>query len=272
MGEYEKIINRYGSRGMDLLLPYLDENYIEKTAEHIISWDKGNVFIATGFYVKGYAETDGPPGTYALGKAILKAGFNPVIITDRFCNGFFEKYGFEVVYADFREADEFYLQLLESYKPTGMISVERCGINKENDYANMRNISIKDHTAGIDRLFELRNARIPTAGIGDGGNEIGMGNVAGVIEEKLDLCPSTVCVDDLVLATVSNWGAYALAHYISKKAAGEKCFDAAEIYDYLTYITSLGAVDGVSGENVNKVDGFEWSVEAEIIAAILAVE
>ncbi len=49
------------------------------------------------------------------------------------------------------------------------------------------------NTARLDYLFEHG---IPSVGIGDGGNEIGMGNLAEVIPG----------VDRLVLASVSNWG------------------------------------------------------------------
>ena len=45
--------------------------------------------------------------------------------------------------------------LLSKYAPVCLISIERCGHNLRNDYANMRGISIAGQTAPIDKMFEL---------------------------------------------------------------------------------------------------------------------
>ena len=54
-----------------------------------------------------------------------------------------------------------------------------------------------------------------TIGIGDGGNEIGMGKLpAGLIAQHVPNGAQIACVtscDHLVVAGVSNWGAYGLA-------------------------------------------------------------
>ena len=42
---------------------------------------------------------------------------------------------------------------IEEYNQIGMISIERCGLNIHNKYANMKNISINEHTAEIDLFF-----------------------------------------------------------------------------------------------------------------------
>ena len=49
-----------------------------------------------------------------------------------------------------------------------------------------------------------RQEGIPTFGVGDGGNEIGMGNLKEVIMSKLALTPCDIEVDALIIATVSN--------------------------------------------------------------------
>ena len=63
MGETESIILRHSGRGMNLLREYLPEDYCAEAAKEILSWPKGIVFLTTGFYVAGFAETDGPAGT-----------------------------------------------------------------------------------------------------------------------------------------------------------------------------------------------------------------
>ena len=160
----------------------------------------------TGFYVAGYAETDGPLGTEVLAQALKKLGYQPVIITDALCKDYFEPMGLEVEYVPFDADASFYQDLLLNRDPVGLISIERCGINSKNDYANMRGVSIRENTATIDQLFSLAHKKgLPTWGVGDGGNEIGMGNLKDVISKKLSLVPCVNKVDHLVIATVSNW-------------------------------------------------------------------
>ena len=150
-------------------------------------------------------------------KGIGQTWYHPIIVTDKYCKGFFEVEGLEVKYVHLGDGKEEYEKLLEECQPVALISIERCGRNVQNDYANMRGISIKDKTARTDILFEMaRQEGIPTFGVGDGGNEIGMGNLKEVIMSKLALTPCDIEVDALIIATVSNWGAYALAAYMQK--------------------------------------------------------
>ena len=105
----------------------------------------------------------------------------------------------EVVYAPIDAPKTYYQDLLKQYQPAACIAIERCGENVQGDYANMRGVSIAEHTARIDELFELaKEQHIPTFGVGDGGNEIGMGNLKEVISEKLSLVPCRTCVDHLI--------------------------------------------------------------------------
>ena len=266
----EDIVLRYSKRGMTILREYMTEDYCAESAKDILSWEKGTVFLTTGFYVAGFAETDGPVGTVMLAKALKTLGYHPVIVTDHFCKGFFEPEGIDVVYMDLK-ADETYCQtLIDNYQPVGMISIERCGKNTGGDYANMRGVSIADNTAPADLLFELARESIPTIGVGDGGNEIGMGNVADIITEKLSLVPCKVCVDRLVIATVSNWGAYAITAYL-QKFTGVKVFpDFQWVHDYISMTVDLGSVDGVLKEHIIGVDGFDMQIEKEIVDALTA--
>ncbi|MBO7276057.1 MAG: DUF4392 domain-containing protein, partial [Clostridia bacterium] len=112
--------------------------------------------------------------------------------------------------------------------------------------------SIAEHTAPIDRMFDL--AQCPTVGIGDGGNEIGMGNLKDVIESKLSLVPCRTKVDKLIVATVSNWGAMALGG-----AMGYLPSDSEHLEAYEACVRH-GYVDGISKEVTLTEDGFDLSV------------
>lgn len=145
-------------------------------------------------------ETDGPLSTVAVAEALNHLGFHSVVVTDKYCKGFFELKQLDVEYVDIAADEQVYEDILDKYNPVYMISIERCGENAEHEYANMCGVSITSETAAIDHLFELAPEKhIPTIGVGDGGNEIGMGNVKDIISEKLELNPCVVPVDDLIL-------------------------------------------------------------------------
>ncbi len=250
---------------MNVLRDYLPRNYCTLAAKEILSWERGVIGIATGFYVAGHAETDGPAGTVTLAKALGKLGFDPVIITDEFCENFFELEELKVRYMSLQADEDYCRSFLEDLNPVGMISIERCGKNRGNRYANMKGIDIGDHTAPIDRLFSLAYGNVPTIGIGDGGNEIGMGNLAGIISRKLSLTPCEVRTDLLVIASVSNWGAYALAEMLGELTRICLLPSSDEIEEYIEKTVNIGSVDGVTHKQLVSVDGNDISIEKEII-------
>ncbi len=265
----EDIILRHSQRGMQKLRPHLPQDYCRQAAEEICSWKRGVVFLTTGFYVAGYPETDGPTGTAVLASVLRDMGFRPVIVTEPENAELFRIRDFEVAAAEVGVDVDFFRQLIFEYHPVGMISVERCGINAENDYANMRGISIREHNASTDILFQIaHDYDIRTVGVGDGGNEIGMGNFADIIKQELSLVPCVVTVDYPVIASVSNWGAYGLAAYLSILAGKNLMPSYAWAAEYMKETVEIGSVDGITHERVTHVDGFDESVEQEILDAL----
>lgn len=217
----------------------------------------------------GYAETDGPLGTVAVALALEKLGFHPVIVTDRYCKGFFEVKNLDVEYVPIGVDGTIYDEILTKYQPVYLISIERCGRDSSRQYRNMRGICITQETAGLDQLFELAAKRkIPTIGVGDGGNEIGMGNLQDVISRDLNINPCVVPVDDLIIATTSNWGAYAIAAYLQILSGEEVLVSFTEIEKYLRQIINIGSVDGVTGKREMGVDGFNMIIEKEILDSL----
>ena len=275
--EIENIIMSHSNRGMPILRKHLPPNYCKDAAEYILSWEKGVIFITTGFYVAGHAETDGPPGALILCLILKKLGYIPIILTDKYCQNFFEKYDIKIIYMDIKMENENKINFIEKaineYNPVGMISIERCGLNTENKYANMRNIDISEHTAEIDLFFSNYYNKIPTIGIGDGGNEIGMGNLEYIIKDNLNLVPCKIKVDKLIISSVSNWGGYGLAAYLCLLTKNKEFFETVEetVKNYIKYIISLGSVDGVTHENKEKVDGNDIDIELNIIRSLLKV-
>ena len=261
----EDIILKYSRRGMPVLRELLPENYCLDAAEEILSWKRGTVLLTTGFYVAGYAETDGPLGTMALAGALRKLGFFPVIVTDRYCEGYFEAEDIAVEYMDLDADDAAADAILEKYQPVGLISVERCGRDLNGIYANMRHVDISAGTAPCDALFLKALGTIPTIGVGDGGNEIGMGNVAEAVRTRLGLVPAEVKADILVIATVSNWGAYGIVAALEQLTRLPLLLSFSKAERFLRRTVDMGSVDGISHEHIVRVDGFGMETEKEIL-------
>lgn len=266
MKKIEDVILVNGAPEIMLLREYMKGDFCKEAVEEILRWEKGTVLLATGFYVGGYGESDGPAGTICLERALKKLGYKPVVITDHTCEGYFELMGAEVVYIGLEDTDDMLEALLAKYEPVGMISIERCGKNLEGYYANVRNCSISSHVAPVDRLFELAYGKIPTIGIGDRGNEIGMGNMADIIRTKTYLVPSRVKTDVLVIATVSNWGAFGMAAYLEKLTGITLFPDNDEIEHYYRMGCVLHHVDGLTREvDHTLIDGINRDVERNLV-------
>ena len=257
MGKLEELILKHSWRGMDILRRYLPEDFCYEAAQAVLSWKRGTILLTTGFYVNGHAETDGPPGTLLLIEALQKLGFVPVVVTDEICKGYFEENGIETVYFPIGAEDADCRDCLTRLDPVGLIAIERCGKNTLGFYENSGGDTMESVTAPVDRLFEL--ATVPTIGIGDGGNEIGMGKLASVIEASLSLKPCRVTADHLIVATVSNWGAIALAGalgYLPSESAFLHAYQQAQRFGY---------VDGFTGDSTLTEDKFSLDVGLQLL-------
>ena len=225
------------------------------------------VGIVSGFYIPqaGAGETDGPPGAKVVGDALRALGIEVDYITDRWNEPLFRALDIE--------------PLLEPYdyvtrsEPTHLVAVERAGRGRDGRYRNMRGLDISATTAPLDELFlEAGRRGLTTIGIGDGGNEIGMGKVfaeaLSTIDHGADIA-STVATDFCIAAGVSNWGAYGLAGALSVLSgrdllpSAEKC-----VNDIVRVVQSGGAVDGVTHRREATVDGLDLSASVRMLENI----
>ncbi|MCY4655047.1 MAG: DUF4392 domain-containing protein, partial [Dehalococcoidia bacterium] len=134
-------------------------------------------------------------------------------------------------------------------------------------YRNMRGRDITDYNARIDHLF---HSDVPSVGIGDGGNEIGMGNLAKEVTqvESLVKIPCVTQTSKLMLASVSNWGGYGLAAALSALSGRNLLPSIEEEQQLLRDTVDLGAVDGMSAKQEYKVDGFTVEENSEALQAL----
>jgi hypothetical protein len=144
---------------------------------------------------------------------------------------------------------------------------------------SMRGLDVTGTTTPAHRLFEFEPSRdfpITTIGIGDGGNEIGMGKIPwNIIRRNIPnggLIACRVPTDYLIVAGVSNWGAYGLAAGVSVLRGAKlprELFDVERERELLRVMVEQGPlVDGVSGKPTVSVDGLPFERYAEPLQRI----
>jgi hypothetical protein len=263
--QIEDILVRQNLRGMRDVQPALQTGYYARAARYLHNI-KGTVLIGTGFPVVDTFETDGPVGAIALYQTLKHLGADPIIVCGKPIS--------KMLAPDYRiheiqvgEHDERELEALEAlarYRPEAVISIERPGQAKDGGYYNMRGESISARTACFDTF--VRAANCPTIGIGDGGNEIGMGNIYDAIS-KLNIVPSATRVDELLIADVSNWGAYGLIALLGYWS-GEDLLARIDPPAILRYLSERGSVDGVTRLNELTEDGLPFNEGEYVIAQL----
>jgi len=222
--------------------------------------------LTTGFTVgPGQPETDGPPGTAALGRALRRLGHKVTYVTDEVTvpalEAALDALGEPTAVLAFDGAPDAIAaarRVLAAEAPTHLVSIERPGRTRDGDYRNARGESVRQWNAPLDALFLAAPRRVATVGIGDGGNEIGMGNVRARIARTGALprsIASVVRVKHLVVAGTSNWGAWGVVAELSRLAGRPLLHSADEERRMVEACVAAGAVDGISRRREATVDG-----------------
>jgi hypothetical protein len=147
---------------------------------------------------------------------------------------------------------------------------------------SMRGRDITRFMSPAHRLFEAVKAQptpIATIGIGDGGNEIGMGKVPWEVVRcnipRGGLVACRVPTDRLIVCGVSNWGAYGLAagvYHLRGRSLDTDLFDPQRERALLELMVRRGPlVDGVSGKPSVSVDGLDFERYAEPLRRIWSI-
>ena len=272
----EDIILDHDKRGMLALRPHLPADFCRQAAQYVMD-HPGHTVIVTGFYVimAGKPETDGPPGAIAIGRALRALGRKVTYVTDSYTAPVLQQWAGEADVVEFpisgiEESKRHAAQLLQDLQPALLISIERCGRSRNDTYLNMRARDITPQTARLDYLFD---GGIPSVGIGDGGNEIGMGNLVDVIPsvDSLPDDPAISRVDRLVIASVSNWGGYGLVAALSQICGRNILPVADDEAQMVQGMIDAGAVDGTTGDAVPTVDNFSMDENSELLARLHSV-
>jgi hypothetical protein len=243
------------------------------------------VGLITGFFVPrgdvAAPETDGPVGTALLAAALAACGVPPRIAVDTPCveavRAAVEEAGERVPVDEVGVDDRAGLaRLIDAWQAAGLshvLAIERCGRSADGRPRNMRGVDVSPWTAPLEELF-LASSWTRLA-VGDGGNEIGMGRLpAGLIARTVPNGAEIACVvpcDHLVVAGVSNWGAYGLMAALAvmrpdwqgtmaKFLTAER-----DLAVTRAIVEKAGAVDGVTARREATVDGFGPEVHGALI-------
>ncbi len=253
-----------GRRGvLRLYLEYRRDNFnfLQKSARLLLD-NCERTLIITGFGVPPHfiPETDGPPGALAIYRAVEALGGRAEILT----------------YPEVEKAMEpLHVEFVRKPEPEDyslVVAVETPGRAEDGKYYSMSGVEVKRE--GFDeKVMNARDAGIPTIGIGDGGNEVGMGNIHGLIKRHIphgERIASTVEVDGLVLSAVSNWGAYGLVAEASVETGKNLLRDWNE-GAVVQLLTKGGLIDGVTKRREPSVDGIDLKVHEAIVELLKAI-
>ncbi|MCI0455867.1 MAG: DUF4392 domain-containing protein [Gemmataceae bacterium] len=255
-------------------------------------------------------ETDGPLGAVFLARALVPLGVRVALVTDGFCRRALEvglaQCGLtsEVPVWTLPLSDgdpplgaglQTSPQRGAPFPLTHLIALERAGPShtpaslqaqlghvppeflhevppEHHDRCHtMRGLDITARMNPAHLLFEAVHERVVTIGIGDGGNEIGMGKMSWeVIRRNIPGGGVVACrvpTDHLIVCGVSNWGAYGLAagvRLLRGAPPAPELFDMDFERGLLQAMVEGGPlVDGVTGEPTATVDGLSFERYAE---------
>jgi len=258
----------------------------------------GSVLIVTGFIVaEGMPETDGPPGAAVLGRALRRMGARVRYTSDAAAlpplEAALRALGEPPDVFAYPEGADAAEEVLARERPSHLIAIERPGRCRSGDYLNMRGISVAEWNRPLDEMFLLahrrRKQRSPAAprtgrprpepgwrapltiGIGDGGNEIGMGSVRTLLAREgrmVARTASVVPVDHLVVAGVSNWGAYGIVAQLGRITGESLLHTPAEELRMIDACMKAGAVDGITRRREPTVDTLSADTHAALVALL----
>ena len=280
-----------------------DEPLCAAAARPLSTLARGDyVFIVTGSLTRAgvssaIAENDGPVGVASLARAITH-GFNaiPLILVDEtICDkmaAIVRVAGPNVVTReqarvavdtprytsiavveggrlDDAAAQAHAAELVEELRPKAVISVERSGLTADGTYRNARGEDYSEGRARLDHVvLEAARQGVPTVGIGDGGNEIGMGAIPDAVAAHIPhgevLC-SRIATDVVYPVGVSNWGCYAVAAALAIMTGNADLIHSPDLERRLLEASpQIGLVDGTSGRLEPTADGLPLSTHVGI--------
>lgn len=304
----------FGQRGMAGLYEparaLSPEPLCSAAARSLITLERGeHVVFLTGSIVRGWvspalAETDGPIGVAALARAV-NYGFNavPVVLTDPSLmpavTATLETAGLTVVdeaHARAATQNERFTgvavvqtcaterngaqrdaaALLDRLRPKAVISVERAGMTADGTFRNSVGQDTSAGRALLDYvIIEAMQRSVPTIGIGDLGNEIGMGAIRDAVAANIPN-GARVCAaqgtDIVYPCGVSNWGCYAIQAAMAILSGRiDLAHTSAIERRLLEGAPRIGLLDGLHGKREPTADGLPMPVHLAVVDLLFSI-
>ncbi|MBV6624056.1 MAG: DUF4392 domain-containing protein [Rivularia sp. (in: Bacteria)] len=288
----ESICSRDVGRGIESLVRAAKGGLL-RAAGSIAEHSHPNVAIITGFFMPygnpPCPETDGPIGCALLAAGLLEVNIPVRIVTDALCYqtvktallaaGISQDIPFDVVnVGQVKGNQNSVTSVIEFWRTLSLpishiISIERPGPGKDDIVRNMRGQDVTPYTAPLHLLFE--SEQIISIAIGDGGNELGMGNIsreiiANSVRHGEEIACKIKC-NYLIVCGVSNWGATGLLLALSllrphwQAAIIKKLNPEIEFHILKTLVDRNLAIDGIKGIPSLSVDNLSWEFHAEVL-------
>lgn len=163
-------------------------------------------------------------------------------------------------------------------RPAACIAVERPGANLQGQYHLALGQNVSELIAPVDVLYRrLADQGVLTAAIGDFGNELGMGAIGEVVRAETPAGADCGCgcgggtacmtpADLTVVASTSDWGAYAVAACLAHLERNPSVLIGADAYRrVLEDAVRAGAVDGPTRYAEPRIDGVDAGYSSRLL-------
>lgn len=239
------------------------------------------VVLVTGFVARPTwaAETDGPSGTVVLGRALRRLGARVAYLADppvapllEAClRALGEPRDLIAVPAEPATALQMAEARVRAFGPTHLVAIERPGRAVDGGYYNARGMSVATANAPLDALFLRRRPGLTTIGVGDGGNEIGMGRVRTRVVRDVPngkKIASVVRTDHLIVGGTSNWGAWGVVAHLALATGRAVLHTPKEEARLTRAMVRAGAVDGLTGVAQASVDNLPLGLHQALLETL----
>lgn len=161
-------------------------------------------------------ETDGPPGAFSIAQALQALGKEVVIVSEernrqlvQCCVEYLVSVGALVSDVKFLSCNE----LIQSKGIDCIVSIERVGEAEDGLHYTCNGVDVSKYLEPIDTFFANCTSAL-TIGIGDRGNELGLGKVREKVKKVMKdgiKLGCNISSDYVILSGVSNWGGYGIS-------------------------------------------------------------
>jgi hypothetical protein len=222
-----------------------------QAAARALAEEQRPIVVCTGFPVKGQPETDGPPGAFALIDALRRLGKSVKLASWDDALEVFRKVRPDLDEIELIRVPAGPVEAIEAIDGMAVVTIEICGRCADGSYRNMRRVDI----GAVAPRFEDMFGTMSLVSFGDGGNEFGMGSAPDSFFEQWQVARPVSRTQNLVPASISNYGAYAAIKELEGITGTKLLPDPAEHVAVIRALVELGCVDGFTGEAKPAVDG-----------------